>query len=219
MEKAIVKTSKAFESKVLTRATARIDKLNDDIRANLFEIAHVIAEVKANEDYKSDYANIGEWAKECFGYEKSLTYNLAKIGSEYTVAVLNEKGKTVGYRSNLVESGNDYTTTQITKMLPAGHDIAKELHDNGVISPEMSVREIETAIKNATAPESNEEESDVTDEIENENAEEKDAMDAFPFVSIPKEMLLNLIQIIDNNAKYISDEDLDIINEARAYLK
>lgn len=209
MEKTIIIPGNAFVNKELTKATKQIDKLNENVRSNLYEIAHIIDDVKSRKLYADDeFKDVAEWAKECFGYEKSMTYNLAKIGHEYTVPVINEKGKTVGYRSNLIESGADYTTSQVIKMLPAGREIAKELNDNGVINPGMSVREIEKAIKNATSPESLEEETDVTDDVEKESENEKTE-----FVTIPVDLIRRIINVLEEH------EEADLLLEIDKYFE
>ncbi len=195
MSNEIIKaTGRAFASKALTKATKRIDALNDNVRSNLYEIASILSEVKETKAFSDDgYKDVAEWAKECFGYEKSMVYNLAKIGKEYVSPVLSEKGKTIGYRSNLIESGEDYTTTQVIKMLPAGRELAKELTDAELITPAMSTREIEKAIKNAINPESLEDESDVVDESEND-VSENDTPDT---VTITRALLDRIIDALE----------------------
>lgn len=58
-------------------------------------------------------------------------------------------------------------------MLPAGRDKATELYKDGVIRPEMTVKEIEKAIKEALNP--NEEEPEELETVEAEEPEETPA--------------------------------------------
>lgn len=200
-------TGRAFTSKVLTKATKRIDALNENVRSNLYEIASILSEVKETKAFSDDgYKDVAEWARECFGYEKSMVYNLAKIGKEYVSPILSEKGKPIGYRSNLIESGEDYTTTQIIKMLPAGRDLAKELTDAEVITPTMSTREIEKAIKNALNPESLEDESDVTDETENETEPESKTPGT---VTITRSLLDRIINALEKHNETVLLLEID----------
>ena len=145
-----------YTNEELNKATREVIKYGKSIRNNLFAIAHIIAEVDASECYKDDgFNNVTEWAEKSFGFKKSNTYDLLKIGKEYTRARLSAKGNVVGYESNLLpeNAGEDFTTTQIGKMLSAGRDVVVELVDNEEITPDMSCREIAKVIKAHTKSE------------------------------------------------------------------
>lgn len=91
-----------------------------------------------------------------FGFKKSASYTLLKVGKEYTKQLTDAKGKVAGYKSNLTADNaeKDYTTTQIEKMLPVGHEVAEQLSEEGKINPDMSCKEIEKVIKTVKNPES-----------------------------------------------------------------
>jgi len=83
------------------------------------------------------------------------------IGKEYTREIVNASGKVVGYGTNLITDGsNDFSKTQVEKMLPAGHELAVELVAGGEITPEMSAKEISKVVKKHTNPEPDEPEPD-----------------------------------------------------------
>ena len=96
-----------------------------------------------------------------FGFKKSASYTLLRVGKEYTKQLTDAKGKVAGYKSNLTADNaeKDYTTTQIEKMLPVGHDVAEQLSEEGKISPDMSCKEIEKVIKTVKNPESAEDDN------------------------------------------------------------
>ena len=135
----------------LKRATQRVYKIGETVRKCAYETAVIIAAVEASECFKDDgFNSVHEWTEAAFGFKKSASYTLLKIGKEYVRALTNSKtGKVSGYMSNLLpeNSEKDFTTTQIEKMLPAGHALAAELVENGEITPDMSCKEISKIIK------------------------------------------------------------------------
>lgn len=162
-----------FSNKELDKSTKAIFKLGNSIKANWFTIAHIIAGVDATECYKDDgFNNVHEWVETTFGIKKSNSYSLLSIGKEYLREITSASGKVVGYGSNLVTDGeNDFSKTQIEKMLPAGHDMAVELVSSGEITPEMSAKDISKVVKKHTNPEtetSDDNEPEITDNNEPE---------------------------------------------------
>lgn len=154
-------TSALFINKDLSTATRKILKLGSNMRKSAYEIAHIIATVESNKSYEEDgFKNVHEWTASTFGFKKSASYTLLAIGKEYTTEVIDEKGKSVGFGSNItIDPDADFTTTQIEKLLPVGHDTAVELVKDGTVTPLMTCKEIEQvvkAIKNP-APETEEE--------------------------------------------------------------
>ena len=158
-----------YSNKELDKSTKAIFKIGNNIKANWFTIAHIIAGVDATECYKDDGFNtVHEWTEKTFGFKKSNSYSLLTIGKEYLREITSASGKVVGYGSNLVIDGeSDFSKTQIEKMLPAGHELSVELVMNGEITPEMSAKDISKVIKKHTNPE-----SETTDETEPETTDE-----------------------------------------------
>ena len=158
----------SFSNKELQKATNTVFKLGDSIKKNWFEIAHIVAYVDEMECYKDDGFNtVHEWVEKTFGIKKTASYSLLTIGKEYTREIVNSSGKVVGYGTNLITDGSDdFSKTQVEKMLPAGHELAVELVKGGEITPSMSTKEISRVVKSHTNPEPDEHE---TDETEQEN--------------------------------------------------
>lgn len=140
----------AFTDKNLQNATMRIFQLNETIRKNYFAIAAVVAMVSESECYKADgFNDVHAWVTRTFGYKKSMSYDLLKIGREYTRELLNKAGKPMGYECNLLpaDSDDNFRTTQVMKMLPLGHTLAEQLVEEGKIKPDMTVRAISEVVK------------------------------------------------------------------------
>lgn len=153
-----------FKDSALQSATNQILKLGDAIRKNLFHIAWIIAEVDSRVAYERDgFNSVHEWTEQTFGFKKTMSYDLLKIGKEYTREAISRKGKTEGYCSNLlpvpvVMDGDkivdcqpapveDFSVTQISAMLPVGHETAVELVREQVITPKTSAKKIKDIIK------------------------------------------------------------------------
>lgn len=174
MEEMIVRseTRREYTNKALIKATKEIDAIGDKIRGNLFKIAATIAAVDTAEAYKEDgFTTVHEWVKDAFGWEKSRSHDLLKIGRDWTTTITDKSGKIIGYCSDI---DSRYGTTQIGIMIPIGHETAAELHETGVINPGMTIKQLKAAIAKATKedepaeePETEEitEEPEVTDEL------------------------------------------------------
>lgn len=146
----------AYSNKMLATATAKVFKIGETVRKCAFETAYIMAQVDATECYKDDgFNSVHEWAMKTFGFKKSASYTLLRVGKEYTRAISDAKGKVTGYGSNLIpeNADADFTTTQIEKMLPGGHELAVELVESEEITPDMTCKEIEKVIKAHTEPE------------------------------------------------------------------
>lgn len=140
----------SFQNKKLQNATMQIMQIAGKIRNNWFEVGAIIAMVDAEELYKDDgFNNVHEWTTRAFSIKKTMSYDLLKIGKEYTREILSEKGRTLGYECNLVapDSSENFALTQVIRMLPAGHEKAQELVDAKVITPDMSSTAIGKIIK------------------------------------------------------------------------
>ena len=171
-------TAPVYANKALNTATQKVYKIGETVRKCAFETAVIIAGVEASECYKEDGFNtVHEWTNAAFGFQKSASYTLLKIGREYVREVLDGKGKVKGYTSNLLPEGaeKDFSTTQIEKMLPAGHAFAAELVEREEITPDMTCREIGKIIKSYTNPdEEKEEQAEGTETAEVETVDSGD---------------------------------------------
>lgn len=144
------RNSLTFTNKKLQNATMQIMQIAGRIKNNWFQIGAIIAEVDREELYKEDgFENVHAWTMRAFNIKKTTSYDLLRIGKEYTRELTTEKGRITGYECNLLPENSEanFTTTQVMKMLPAGHDKAQELVDSGVITPDMTSTAISKVIK------------------------------------------------------------------------
>ena len=164
-----------FNNKELQKATNTVFKLGDAIKRNWFAIAHIVAHVDATDCYKDDGFNtVHEWVEKTFGIKKTASYSLLTIGKEYTREIVNASGKVVGYGTNLITDGtDDFSKTQVEKMLPGGHELAVELVNGGEITPDMSAKEISKIVKSHTNQETDEPETDDAEQEQEPDAPEK----------------------------------------------
>ena len=164
----------SFQNKKLQNATMQIMQIAGKIRNNWFEVGAIIAMVDAQELYKDDgFNNVHEWTTRAFNIKKTMSYDLLKIGKEYTREILSDKGCTIGYECNLMvpDSSENFALTQVIRMLPAGHEKAQELVSAKVITPEMSSTAIGKVIKGLNEPEEPEEETEKVS-VPSEHSEE-----------------------------------------------
>ena len=151
MEELII-NNRTFMNPYLQKATDAIRKYDIDIRTNRFAIAYVMGRVDTDVLYSDDgYDSAVAWAMDAFRINKTLAYNLITLGRDWVQEVRNAKGKLLGYASNLVECDNsmplvDYTVSQLARLSTLGHDSVARFHADGVISPNMTVREIQAFI-------------------------------------------------------------------------
>lgn len=159
----------SFNNKELQKSTNAVFKLGNAIKTNWFAIAHIVAHVDELECYKEDgFNNVHEWIENTFGIKKTASYSLLEIGKEYTREIVNASGKVVGYGTNLITNGtDDFSKTQVEKMLPLGHDFAVALVNDEEITTKMTAKEISRVVKYYTNPEP-EPETDGGDEPEPE---------------------------------------------------
>lgn len=157
-----------YLNKGLNDATRKIQALGDGIKKAYFTVAAIIAKVDREGLYELDgFKNVHEWTEKEFGFKSSRSYSLLTIGQKWTEEITDKRGHVTGYSAIL---NPNFSTSQIEKMLPAGRDKATELYKDGVIRPEMTVKEIEKAIKEALNPK--EEEPEEPEELETVEAEE-----------------------------------------------
>lgn len=184
-------TSVAFTNKKLQNATMAIFKIADNIRTRWFEVAAIVALVDSQELYKDDgFASVHEWVDKTFAFGKSRSYDLLKIGREYVRAVLNGKGKVIGYECNLLPEGvkDNFSTTQVTRMLPAGHDLAEKLVMGGEITPDMTTSAIAKVVKAHTNPDSNKSEESEEGTEKNEGKGAVNLLDEFTTRDLVREL-------------------------------
>ena len=173
MENTIIARNYKFENKELTKATTAIAKATESAAKSLLKIASVMAEVEARALYADDFKSIAEYGERVFGYKKSAVYNMVRIGRDYI-------DPTTGKSVLALENGQDFTFNQLTRLLPLPSvDVAEELVAEEVITPDMTLREIENAVKEynhkddaAEGEEESAEETEATAEVVEEEPDE-----------------------------------------------
>lgn len=145
--------------------TTKIKKCGDNIRKNYIKIAHLLAEVDTKECYLEDgFESVVDYASQVLGIQKTTAYNMLKIGKEY----ISESGE----RTILTDTGADYSVSQIQALLPLGVEKVKEINEEGVITPEMSVRQIKNIVRGLDAEETPEDDENTVDGESVEESEE-----------------------------------------------
>lgn len=143
MEELTTVKAPELTNKELKDYTHKIKRCGENIRSNFMKIAHNLNEIDNTECYLDDgFEDVQDYANKVLGIQKTTCYNFLKIAKEF----LNDEGT----RTLLTSEGNDYGVSQLQALLPIGIDKAKELHNNEVINPTMSVRQIKTIIKEQT---------------------------------------------------------------------
>lgn len=159
----LTRTTTELTNKTLKGYTNKIRSCGDTIRKNYIKIAHLLNEVDNTECYLDDgFVDTQDYASKVLGIQKTTCYNLLKIAKEY----INEDGT----RTILTSEGADFGVSQVQALLPLGVDEAKTLCDNGVITPDMSVRQIKKIVSDNQTIESDEDEN--PDEVEGEATDE-----------------------------------------------
>lgn len=161
----IIKSDLTYKDRNLQDVTNKVYAIGDNIKNEVYKIAWLIAMVDARGMYANDgFETVHAWTAQAFGFKKSLSYNLLKIGNEYTREVISRKSKVIGYCSNLLpvpvemdENGKplpsepapikDFSVSQLAVMLPVGHREAEDLVREQVITPDMTVKQIKDIIK------------------------------------------------------------------------
>lgn len=194
-----------YKNKKLQNATMQIFRIGDNIRQKWFEVGAIIALVDAEECYKEDgFESVHEWVQQAFKLKKSRSYDLLKIGREYTRAVLSASGKVVGYECNLLpESTKDnFNSTQVTRMLPLGHEIATQFVEDGKITPSMTATAIKKVVDEYTGKDKAES-TDITDSADNTDADKEQVKLRKIFDNISTS---DLIAELNKRGFYVYDE-------------
>lgn len=196
-----------YQNKDLQRATQNVFKLGDAIKKNWFQIAYIVAEVDRTECYKDDgFDTVHAWTEKTFGIKKSASYSLLTIGKEYTRQITNASGRVTGYGTNLlpVNSTEDFSKTQVEKMLPAGHELATQLVKDGEITPDMPAKKISEIVKSHTKPEPQEPETEEPEETTEMNEpEEKPVITVVDVKCTDTDVTIALNFDREHNAKFM----------------
>lgn len=169
MENTIIAREHSFTNKGLKTATNRIIKATEQSAKSLMLIALTMVEIEEKELYKDDFSSVVEYGEKVFGYKKSAVYNMLKVGRQY---LLPDTQKSIFAD----EDGTDFTFNQLSRLLPLPSvEVTTELVENETITPDMTLRQIEDAVK---AYNHKDEETDAEDETDAE--ETSDAINTEP---------------------------------------
>ena len=140
-------TTKTFENESLKKATEEIIRLQKNVNQSLISVAGISGEVEKSESYKDDgFKNVQEWLMNTFNYKKSTAYTMVKIGKEYVE--LEVDGCVPIYKTIFAnhETDEDFTLTQLEKLLPLGKEKIKVYLLTGDLKYSMTVKEIKNFV-------------------------------------------------------------------------
>ena len=197
MENTIIAREHSFTNKGLKTATNRIIKATEQTAKSLMTIALTMVEIEE----KDDFSSVVEYGEKVFGYKKSAVYNMLKVGRQY---LLPDTQKSIFAD----EDGTDFTFNQLSRLLPLPSvEVATELVESETITPDMTLRQIEDAVK---AYNHKDEETDAEGETDAEETPDT-AEDA------PKEFSVAVRRAPDEELVYVSytaEELLDLLRTA-----
>ena len=196
-------TKKEFENKNLQDATISIYRLQDNANMSLLSIAGIAGEVAKNKSYEEDgFKKPQEWLMQTFGYKKSTAYSMIKIANDFLELEVSPSGMIPIYHSVFrnAETDEDFTLTQLEKLLPLGKEKVIELMSYGSLKFESSVKDIRELVSDVKALETKDEKETETEtkpekekETETETKPEKEKE-----TETEKEELLSTIKIYNN---------------------
>ena len=171
-------TTKTFGNESLKKATEEIISLQKNVNQSLISVAGIAGEVATSESYKDDgFKSAQEWLMKTFNYKKSTAYTMVKIGKEYVqleIDVCLPIYKTIFANT---ETDEDFTFTQLEKLLPLGKENIEAYLSTGDLKYSMTVKEIRDFVsaiksleKKSEEPETEAEEPE-TEEPETEEPE------------------------------------------------
>lgn len=167
--------TKKFENQSLAKATEEIISLQKNVNQSLISVAGISGEVAKSESYKDDgFKSAQEWLMSTFNYKKSTAYTMVKIGKEYVNLEINgclPIYKTIFANS---ETDEDFTLTQLEKLLPLGKERIELFLLNGDLNYSMTVKEIKELVANTKLLDKEETETETeteTEEMETEDTE------------------------------------------------
>lgn len=176
--------TKKFENQSLAKATEEIIRLQKNVNQSLISVAGISGEVEKSESYKDDgFKNAQEWLMSTFNYKKSTAYTMVKIGKEYVELEID--GCVPIYKTIFAnrETDEDFTLTQLEKLLPLGKERIEAYLFTGDLKYSMTVKEIKefvSSIKSLdkkseeTEPETEKTEPETETEEKEPETEEKE---------------------------------------------
>lgn len=169
-------TTKTFGNESLKKATEEIVSLHKNVNQSLISVAGIAGEVATSESYKDDgFKSAQEWLMKTFNYKKSTAYTMVKIGKEYVqleIDVCLPIYKTIFANP---ETDEDFTLTQLEKLLPLGKEKIEAYLNTGDLKYSMTLKEIKDFVSAIKSLEKKTEEPEKEAETEAEPETETEA--------------------------------------------
>lgn len=132
----------AIRNGALQVETNRIFGALEDAKNSLFVVAYTMNKINTGKLYAADgFKDIYDYGDVVFGYKRAMVNNLCRVGANYLVS---DNGT---IKSLLAHNDDDYSVSQIQEVLPISVEDAKTLDKTGAINPNMTTKEIRTAVK------------------------------------------------------------------------
>ena len=130
-----------IKSDMLREYTMMLARELQNMHTYMLRASVVLVAIEDSKCYEEDgFESIHHYTNEVLGIKKAQSYAILKVGREFVDS------------SNMESvlphpAGNDYTMTQLQALLPLKSvDTAKELANNNIINPDMTVSQIKNAI-------------------------------------------------------------------------
>ena len=161
-----------LQNKELKKITNRIYAIGDKINSYKLELARHFVNVETKGLYKQDgFKDFTKWSEAMFGFKKTQSYELFKIGNSFIVEEVDEKGR-VSYHSKFKTVSGDYSFTQLVRMYAFQSEHGKErlleYIANGDININTSANTIQQLSRDLKALNKPEEKENKSEENKNE---------------------------------------------------
>lgn len=123
----------------LNEKTSEIKKYEREVKTGLFGIARLLLEVKEKKLFTPEYKSVTEYAEKLLEYKRSMVYNLIAVAENFLAKYENRSIFTL-------DSENDFTMGQLQEMVSLPEK-AIDLVNEGIITPDMTAKEIREVIK------------------------------------------------------------------------
>lgn len=113
--------------------------MSDNNQRN-YKIAVSLYEINKDKKYKPDYKNIVEFSKDILGYKQAMTYKMVVVGQKFIYR------DNDGQIKNIFDS--PYNISQLIQMTGFKVDDLMLLHVRNLISPDLTVKELNKVLQN-----------------------------------------------------------------------
>ncbi len=129
-----------FANKHLNSQTKKIAAIGQRTKESQYQLAAILADIAATECYTEDgFESVQDYAEKIFGFRKSATYAYMKLGENY----VNDTGK----GSIFATENGDFTAYALTRCMALPHEVMVQAIRDGILSPDMSSRDIDKKVK------------------------------------------------------------------------